>query len=79
MVAMEIVAKGAAGVAFVGHQTLWTETALTCLGADGPCLHEFFCLIDITCLTGCEQESNQSACTFTTKMDFGAETTTRTS
>ena len=29
MVALEIVAKGSTGVAFVCHQTLWTETALS--------------------------------------------------
>jgi len=34
--------------------------------------------INIAFLTRCQQESDQPACTFTTDMDFGAETTMTT-
>jgi len=33
---------------------------------------------NVTFLARCEQKGNQLACTFTTNMDFGAKTTTRT-
>jgi hypothetical protein len=44
--------------------------------ANGTLLHQFFGLSDVTFLTGREQECDQSARTFTTKMDFCAKSTT---
>jgi hypothetical protein len=48
------------------------------MSANGTALHQFFRLLDVTFLSGCEQESDQPARTLTTKMDFSAKTTTTT-
>ena len=77
MAAMEIATKGLAGVAFVCHQPLGSQAQVTCSSANGTSLHQFFSLVDVTFLTGCEQKGDQSACTFTTNVNFGAEPTTR--
>jgi hypothetical protein len=78
MITMEIASQGRAGVAFVCHQTLGSQAPMTRTSANGTLLHQFFCLVDVTFLTRRKQETDQSAGTFTTNMDFGAETTTRT-
>jgi hypothetical protein len=76
MVAMEIGSQGSAGVAFIRYQTVRAKSHLTGTPANGTLLHQFFGLSDVTFLTGREQECDQSARTFTTKMDFCAKSTT---
>ena len=76
MMSMEILSKRMAGVAFICHQTLWTEADVPGTSTNSTCFHQFFCLFNVTFLTGREQKGDQSACTFTTDMDFGTETTT---
>jgi hypothetical protein len=78
MFSMEIGSKRMTGVAFVGHQTLRAQSPLTRTPANGTLLHQGLCLVNVTFLTGREQKSDQSARTFTTDMDLGAETTTTT-
>ena len=73
---MEIGSQGSAGVAFIRYQTLRSKSQLTGMPANGTLLHQFFGLSDVTFLTGREQKRDQSTCTFTTEIDFGAETTT---
>jgi hypothetical protein len=48
---------------------------MTRTSANGTGFHQFFCLVNITFLTRREQEGDQFAGSFTTDMDFGAETT----
>jgi hypothetical protein len=75
MVAMEIISQGSAGVAFIRYQTLRSKSHLTGTSVNSTLLHQSFCLSDVAFLTRCEQKSDQSARTFTTNMDLGAETT----
>ena len=76
MMSMEILSKRMAGVPFVCHQALWTEAEAPGASTNSTCFHQLFCLVNITFLTGCEQKGDQFACTFTTNVDFSAETTT---
>jgi len=78
MVATEIGSQGSAGVAFIRYQTMRSKSYLTGTPANGTLRHQFFCLSDVTFLTGHEQEYDQFACTFTTNMDLGTATTTTT-
>jgi hypothetical protein len=76
MVAMEILSKHSTDVAFICNQALWTEANVSGASTNRTCLHQFFCLLNVTFLTGCEQKGDQSARTFTTDVDFCAKTTT---
>jgi len=52
---------------------------MACPSANGTGPHQIFSPVDVTFLTWCQQEGDQSARTFTTNVDFGAETATTTS
>jgi hypothetical protein len=76
MLAMEVVSKGAAGIAFICHQSFWTQALMTCVSTNGTRLHQSFGQVDVAFLTRRQQKRDQPACSFTPQVDFGAETAT---
>ena len=78
ILSMKISAKGSAGVALISYYPFGTQAHLPWTSANSAGLHQCFRLTDVTFLSRREQKRDQSARAFTTKADFGAETTTTT-